>query len=80
MAARTGALYRSMDGVEHWSRVPLPDGVNGPNGLAIETRAPAHFELWADRSTAAMTAGCDPGAPLGCRGCTAVLCPNALAR
>ena len=27
-----GALYRSTDGAEHWTRLPLPKGVNGPNG------------------------------------------------
>ena len=28
-----GALYRSRDGAEHWEKVPLPEGVNGPNGI-----------------------------------------------
>lgn len=31
-----GALYRSTDGAENWTRVPLPAGVNGPHGLAID--------------------------------------------
>jgi len=31
-----GALYRSTDGAERWQKVALPDGVNGPNGLAID--------------------------------------------
>jgi photosystem II stability/assembly factor-like uncharacterized protein len=31
-----GAVYRSEDGAAHWSRVSLPDGVNGPNGIAID--------------------------------------------
>jgi len=31
-----GAVYRSTDGAEHWQRVTLPDGVNGPNGLAVD--------------------------------------------
>jgi len=31
-----GALYRSIDGGENWNRVSLPQGVNGPNGLAID--------------------------------------------
>jgi photosystem II stability/assembly factor-like uncharacterized protein len=30
-----GALYRSRDGADHWERVALPEGVNGPNGIAI---------------------------------------------
>jgi photosystem II stability/assembly factor-like uncharacterized protein len=34
--AEDGALYRSIDGAEHWERIPLPEGVNGPNGLAID--------------------------------------------
>ncbi len=31
-----GALYRSRDGAETWEPVPLPEGVNGPNGLAVD--------------------------------------------
>jgi photosystem II stability/assembly factor-like uncharacterized protein len=31
-----GALYYSEDRAEHWARVPLPEGVNGPNGLATD--------------------------------------------
>jgi photosystem II stability/assembly factor-like uncharacterized protein len=34
--AGDGALYRSTDGAEHWSRLPLPRGVNGPSGLATD--------------------------------------------
>src|SRR5439155_533820 len=34
--AGDGALYRSTDGAEHWTRIPLPRGVNGPSGLAID--------------------------------------------
>jgi photosystem II stability/assembly factor-like uncharacterized protein len=33
-----GAVYRSRDGAEHWERLSLPDGVNGPNGLAVDPR------------------------------------------
>jgi photosystem II stability/assembly factor-like uncharacterized protein len=33
-----GALYVSDDGAEHWSRVALPEGVNGPNGLTVDFR------------------------------------------
>ncbi|RPI26193.1 MAG: hypothetical protein EHM61_12405 [Acidobacteria bacterium] len=33
-----GTLYRSTDGAEHWERVALPQGTNGPNGLAIDSR------------------------------------------
>lgn len=31
-----GALYRSTDGAETWSPIPLPAGANAPNGLAID--------------------------------------------
>jgi photosystem II stability/assembly factor-like uncharacterized protein len=44
-----GALYRSTDGAEHWQRVSLPEGTNGPNGLAIDPRSPNRLYLaaWA---------------------------------
>ena len=31
--AGDGALYRSTDGAEHWEKLALPEGLNGPNGL-----------------------------------------------
>lgn len=31
-----GALYRSTDGAEHWTRMPLPPEVNGPNALTVD--------------------------------------------
>ena len=36
-----GALYRSTDGAEHWTRLTLPAGTNGPNGLAVDPAGPA---------------------------------------
>jgi photosystem II stability/assembly factor-like uncharacterized protein len=44
-----GALYRSRDAAEHWERIALPAGVNGPNGLAIDSRNPKRLYLaaWA---------------------------------
>lgn len=33
-----GALYRSRDGAEHWSKVDLPATVNGPMGLTLDPR------------------------------------------
>jgi photosystem II stability/assembly factor-like uncharacterized protein len=33
-----GGLYRSTDGAEHWKRIALPPGVNGPNWIAIDPR------------------------------------------
>lgn len=43
--AGDGALYRSTDGAERWTRVPLPPGVNGPNGVAIDPHDPARLYL-----------------------------------
>jgi photosystem II stability/assembly factor-like uncharacterized protein len=44
-----GALYRSSDHAEHWTRMRLPAGVNGPNGLAVDPRNARHLLLaaWA---------------------------------
>jgi photosystem II stability/assembly factor-like uncharacterized protein len=35
---RDGALFKSTDGAEHWTGVPLPEGTNGPNGLTIDPK------------------------------------------
>lgn len=40
-----GAVYRSTDRAERWTRVPLPSGVNGPNGLAVDPRDPRRLYL-----------------------------------
>jgi photosystem II stability/assembly factor-like uncharacterized protein len=47
--AGDGALYRSTDGAEHWQPVSLPEGTNGPNGLAIDPQSPDRLYLaaWA---------------------------------
>jgi photosystem II stability/assembly factor-like uncharacterized protein len=45
--AGDGAIYRSTDGAEHWQPVRLPEGTNGPNGLAIDPNAPRHIYLGA---------------------------------
>jgi photosystem II stability/assembly factor-like uncharacterized protein len=44
-----GALYRSRDAAEHWERIALPAGVNGPNGLGIDSQNPKRIYLaaWA---------------------------------
>jgi len=49
-----GALYRSEDGAESWTRLPLPEGVNGPNGLAIDPEDPRRLYLaaWGRRTPA----------------------------
>ena len=43
--ANDGALYRSRDGAEHWEPVALPEGVNGPNGLAVDADDPSRLYL-----------------------------------
>ena len=40
-----GALYKSTDGAEHWQPVPLPEGTNGPNGLAVDPHSPNRLYL-----------------------------------
>ncbi len=49
-----GALYRSEDGAESWTRLALPEGVNGPNGLAIDPEDPRRLYLaaWGRRTPA----------------------------
>jgi len=42
-----GALYRSTDKAEHWQRIDLPAGVNGPTGLEIDPRDPQRLYLTA---------------------------------
>jgi hypothetical protein len=48
-----GALYYSDDGAEHWTKLAMPQGVNGPNGIAIDPDDPQRLYLaaWARRST-----------------------------
>lgn len=54
-----GALYRSRNGAESWEKVPLPEGVNGPNGLAIDPADPTHLYLaaWGRKGTDHDTGG-----------------------
>ncbi len=40
-----GALYRSTDGAEHWTRMALPSGTNGPNALTVDPRDPKRLYL-----------------------------------
>jgi photosystem II stability/assembly factor-like uncharacterized protein len=46
---KDGALYRSDDGAEQWTPVSLPEGVNAPNGLAVDPNDPNRLYLaaWA---------------------------------
>ena len=56
--AGDGALYRSTDRAESWTAVKLPEGVNGPNGLAVDPADPKRLYLAAwRRSTSDDTAG-----------------------
>jgi photosystem II stability/assembly factor-like uncharacterized protein len=60
VGAGDGALYRSTDGAESWSRIPLPWGLNGPNGLAVDPRDTNRMYLaaWGRRTpTTAMDGG-----------------------
>ena len=36
--AGDGAVYASDDGAEHWTRLPLPAGTNGPNAITVDSR------------------------------------------
>lgn len=40
-----GALYRSTDHAEHWTRLALPSGTNGPRGLAVDPKNPQRLYL-----------------------------------
>ena len=40
-----GSLYRSTDGAEHWEKMTLPPGTNGPNGLAVDPDDPRRLYL-----------------------------------
>jgi len=44
-----GAIYRSTDGAEHWTPVTMPQGSNGPNGLAVDPNSADRLYLaaWA---------------------------------
>jgi photosystem II stability/assembly factor-like uncharacterized protein len=44
-----GGLYRSEDGAGTWQKVSLPEGVNGPNGIAIDPSDPRRLYLAAWR-------------------------------
>jgi photosystem II stability/assembly factor-like uncharacterized protein len=51
---KDGAVYKSTDNAENWSRVAMPDGSNAPNGLAIDPSNPQRLYLaaWARASGA----------------------------
>jgi photosystem II stability/assembly factor-like uncharacterized protein len=43
--ADDGALYRSTDGAEHWTPMPLPPGTNGPNAITVDPENPKRLYL-----------------------------------
>ena len=43
--ADDGALYRSTDGGERWTRMTLPAGTNGPNALTVDPADPRRLYL-----------------------------------
>ena len=40
-----GALYRSTDGGDRWTKLALPAGTNGPNALTVDPRDPRRLYL-----------------------------------
>jgi photosystem II stability/assembly factor-like uncharacterized protein len=54
-----GALYRSSDGAEHWTRAGLPEGTNGPHGLAVDPQNPQclYLAAWGRRPDTETTGG-----------------------
>jgi photosystem II stability/assembly factor-like uncharacterized protein len=62
--AEDGALYRSADGGEHWVKMKLPEGLNGPTGLTLDPQDNRRMYLsaWgaqlADAGSAVVPAGC----------------------
>jgi photosystem II stability/assembly factor-like uncharacterized protein len=54
-----GALYRSTDGAERWVSIRLPEGVNGPHGLAVDANDPMRLYLatWGRRIQGGGTVG-----------------------
>ena len=43
--AGDGALYRSTDGAESWTKMTLPEGCNGPNDIFADPRYPQRLAL-----------------------------------
>jgi photosystem II stability/assembly factor-like uncharacterized protein len=58
-ASGSGALYKSVDGAEHWAKMKLPEGVNGPNGLALDPRDNRRIYLaaWGQERTGGVDLG-----------------------
>lgn len=54
---KDGALYRSDDGAENWTRITLPEGTNGPTSLVIDPLHPHQLVLaaWGRKTTGLFT-------------------------
>jgi len=52
-------VFRTTDGAEHWSPVALPEGVNGPHGLAVDPKDAHRLYLagWGRRPQDAVVGG-----------------------
>ena len=57
--ADDGAIYKSTDGAEHWTAMPLPVGTNGPNALTVDPRDSKRLYLsaWAVATQGGDTGG-----------------------
>lgn len=57
--ADDGAIYKSTDGAEHWTPMPLPKGTNGPNAITVDPRDPQRLYLsaWAVATPGGDTGG-----------------------
>jgi photosystem II stability/assembly factor-like uncharacterized protein len=58
-ASGSGALYKSLDGAEHWEKLRLPEGTDGPNGLTLDPRDNRRMYLaaWGQGRTGVDTGG-----------------------
>jgi photosystem II stability/assembly factor-like uncharacterized protein len=54
-----GALYKSTDGADHWEKLRLPEGVNGPTGQALDPTDAKRMYLsaWGVSKPAGITGG-----------------------
>lgn len=51
-----GALYRSTDGAESWTKVALPHGTNGPTSLAVDAGHRLILSAWGRRASGKFSA------------------------
>lgn len=42
---KDGAIYKSVDGAENWTKISLPEGTNAPTSLAIDEKHPNQLVL-----------------------------------